>query len=363
MAKTLGQLDNSTGITALANALQNENQGIRLAAAEALGHINDTRSLSVLMDAPKDSHKSEALVSGAQAIKSAGDAAEIGPLTSLLQNIDVEKRDAAAYALGVIEDSRAVEDLVVALQDENASIRFRVATALGAIGNSRAVTALTAGLGDQDAMVACEAAWALGEIKDIRAVEPLIEALRGKRRRGDDSSVEFAVMVAAFAGIISPAPKLDLALYRTARQSLQATAATALGEIGDKRAVGALVEALANEEWCIRDAAAQSLKKLGWQPTDDIQRSLQIVALRDWAQAIRLGPVAIEPLVRAYRDSSPFFSDIKVEVKFKSGMGDTTDNSNASISVERIDGKCREEAAAALRKLGWRDPESKTAAG
>jgi HEAT repeat protein len=54
--------------------------------------------------------------------------------------------------------------LIVALSDSVAGVRKQAAWALGALDDSRAVSALTKSLKDPDAGVRKQAAWALGAI-------------------------------------------------------------------------------------------------------------------------------------------------------------------------------------------------------
>ncbi|MEE9233992.1 MAG: HEAT repeat domain-containing protein [Candidatus Acidoferrales bacterium] len=80
----------------------------------------------------------------------------------------------AATALGQIGDPRAVEPLVEVLQDEPSKVRRAAAQALGTLGAVRALEPLLAALEDESPDVRREAAKALGHIGDPRAVERLV---------------------------------------------------------------------------------------------------------------------------------------------------------------------------------------------
>ena len=99
------------------------------------------------------------------------------PLIQALQEENDDVRLRAADALGEIGDSRAIEPLVQALRDEDRDVQFEVAEALGMMGE-RAVEPLMQALRDEDHNVRWGAASALGKIGDSRAVEPLIQALK-----------------------------------------------------------------------------------------------------------------------------------------------------------------------------------------
>jgi HEAT repeat protein len=55
-------------------------------------------------------------------------------LTSALKDDDPRVRRQAAWALGVLGDSRAAAGLIVALKDADAGVRRQAAWALGVIG-------------------------------------------------------------------------------------------------------------------------------------------------------------------------------------------------------------------------------------
>jgi HEAT repeat protein len=88
-------------------------------------------------------------------------------------------RSAAAGALGIIGDARAVEPLTAAMKDGDQGVRAAAAQALGGIGDPRAVDVLIAALKDRGAEVRRAAAGALGRIDDPEAVAAL-EALLPK---------------------------------------------------------------------------------------------------------------------------------------------------------------------------------------
>jgi HEAT repeat protein len=68
----------------------------------------------------------------------------------------------AAWALGALEDQRAVEPLLDLLEDREAGVREQVCWALGALGDERALHRLLPSLKDPDARVRRQAAWAIG---------------------------------------------------------------------------------------------------------------------------------------------------------------------------------------------------------
>jgi HEAT repeat protein len=84
----------------------------------------------------------------------------------------------AAWALGALDDPRAVKLLLPALSDSEPDVRAQAAWALGALDAPAASEKLAATLKDPDARVRQQSAWALGAIGDSRATPVLITALK-----------------------------------------------------------------------------------------------------------------------------------------------------------------------------------------
>ena len=84
-------------------------------------------------------------------------------------------RKNAAWALGALDDPRAVKALIDLVRDREPQVREQAAWALGALDDPFAVPALVNALKDDNPRVRRQAAWALGAIDDSRAVQPLIQ--------------------------------------------------------------------------------------------------------------------------------------------------------------------------------------------
>jgi HEAT repeat protein len=104
--------------------------------------------------------------------------ASFDPLVKALGSTGVTARRNAAWALGALDDSRAVQPLIEALRDSSTPVRRQAAWALGAIGDATGVDALVTALKDADAKVREQSAWALGAIGDGRASLGLSLALK-----------------------------------------------------------------------------------------------------------------------------------------------------------------------------------------
>ena len=131
----------------------------------------------------------------------------------------------AAWALGQLGDTRAVEPLIKALpefEDTFGGEKDHIAEALGKMGEA-AIEPLINALKHENLSVREGAAWALGQLGDTRAVEPLILALRSRHTRR--------------------------------------SAAEALGKMGEAAAIEPLILALRSRH--TRRGAAEALGKMG----------------------------------------------------------------------------------------------------
>jgi HEAT repeat protein len=134
-------------------------------AAWALGALDDQRAVTPLIDSLRDSDPN-VREQAAWALGAIDDARAVQPLVNALRDPSSRARRQSAWALGAIDDANAVDGLVAALKDSDAGVREQAAWALGAIGDGRAGAGLGLALKDTEARVRRQAAWALGVIAD-----------------------------------------------------------------------------------------------------------------------------------------------------------------------------------------------------
>jgi len=140
----LGNLNDPGGVTALIEALKDEDDFVRNFAARSLGELEDSRA--------------------------------VDPLISAMEDKNLLVRRSAAESLGFIGDSKAVASLMEAARNGNDILRRAAIEALGRIGDPGAVGILTETLKDGDVFLQNGAAAALGDIGEP-AVPQLVEKL------------------------------------------------------------------------------------------------------------------------------------------------------------------------------------------
>ena len=148
----------------------------RVAAAEALGRINDRRAVKPLLEALK-AEDSSVCAAAIGALVGLGDEQAYEQIRPLIRHADSHVRACVVDALARLGGARAVEALLPLLSDPAWDVRRTTASALGRLKDARAVEPLTKVLRDADADVRETVASALGHLRDRRAIGPLIKAL------------------------------------------------------------------------------------------------------------------------------------------------------------------------------------------
>ena len=212
----------TVGLAALIAALRDPDAGVRRAAAQSLGNIENPRA--------------------------------VDGLVAVLGDSDVEVRRAAVWALGEIEDRRAVDALLPLLKDADPEVRKSAAWALGNIEDPRAADGLAGALRDESAEVRKTAAWALGELELTAAPAGLIEAMRD----ADPEVRKSAVWSVGQMGDARAVPALR-DMLADASAEVRSGAIQALGEIRNADALQALIDAMKSKDPEVRRAAADAL--------------------------------------------------------------------------------------------------------
>jgi HEAT repeat protein len=317
------QVQDSTKVLALIEALKDEDAEVRRVAVWALGDIEDTRAVPALMQVLTSDSDSDVRSKAAWALGKIEDARAIQALEQALEDENADVRRQAARALGEIEDVAAVGALNQALvNDAVAGVRRMAAWALGEIESGESTDALAQALDDEDDDVRRTAAWALGELEDPKAVEPLMRLVR---RTDIDAEV-------------------------------RASAIHALGEIEDPRSAGVFVELLTNDTSAeVRRRAAWALGEM--EVSEGVEPLIQ--ALKDSDAEVRsivvwaLGEIedarAVVPLTQLLQDSN---TEVRRKVLWALGeMGDERAVSSISTALKDDDAEVRSMAAWALGEI------------
>ncbi len=188
----------------------------------AVGATRDPRAYETLLRLLASPYP-QIRIWGANALGELGDKRAAGALGALLKDADSSVRIGAAGALSEMSDYPAPKELLDAVHDEDSTVQVWAASALGNSHDPKAVAALLAAASYNVAAIR-----ALGQSKNVSAVAPLMAILQDKARKTGDRK----------------------------------SAAEALGDLGDVRAVDALIDALNENDALFLMSAAQALGKL-----------------------------------------------------------------------------------------------------
>jgi HEAT repeat protein len=191
------------------------------------------------------------------------------------------------------------------LTEPEPGIRHTAATLLGLQGDARAVTVLieAASTGERDCKLRAIAA--LGQLEDERGGMALVAALAS-----DDEEVHWAASQALTALREAALPALVQTL-KAPKPHVRWHAVCGLGDIGDVQAAGNLAEALFDDDFSVRWAAAEALTKLGASAVPEIlYKVAHRVLSEDVCQAAyhalhqltpRVGHDRLQPLLEVLR--------------------------------------------------------------
>lgn len=218
-------------------------------------------------------------------------------LINYLENRELEGRDNAAMALGRIKDSRGIKPLVNALRDKK--VWSRAAYALEEYGwkaaNEKERAFYLIASAENHGYINIKT----GKFDLIPVVNLLMDTtihlLHRKRA---------AKMLGKSGDTCAVMPLIKI--LNEKRKSLRSEAIQALGNIKDRRAVMPLTQLLKDEYNSIRRDAISALSRLKWEPKDSTEIAILYINNRAWDECVKLGNIAIEPLITALNDGDSF---------------------------------------------------------
>jgi HEAT repeat protein len=261
----LGLAQPASAVSPLIQALRDAAAGVRANSAWALGRIEDGRALAPLVGLFRDESEKVRLA----AVVATGRMDSASAVAALMRVVQQDPapsvRRSAAWALGQLESREAADVLGGVLgRDSDAKVREMAAWALGHMEGRGGKSALANALSkDADDGVRETAAWALAQIEDRSAVDALAAATsdRSARVRG---TAAWAIGQLRGDDEGSRVPPGLLRLLRDDSEDVRLKTAWSLGEIGDATALGAIQDALKQEQSSqVRRALVRALIKSG----------------------------------------------------------------------------------------------------
>ncbi|MBN2284368.1 MAG: HEAT repeat domain-containing protein [Deltaproteobacteria bacterium] len=249
----------------------------------------------------------------------AGDPRVIPYLEEGLKNGNRYVRKTAAWGLGRMKDTAAVESLTAALDDEFWEVRKAAVVALGDIGDDRGIVPLITVLGDADCDVRYSAMRAL-EKTGAATEDALLAALRsnnGTIREGAaktlqergwrpgtvEEEVWFSLALKQWepvkAGGDAGLPVLvDYLAYDDISSQVMVPLFRAVGPA----AVRSLELSLGDDDSTVRARSAEILDALGWKPSTVEMRISYAVARGRWDDLRNMKGDILTPLLKVLRD-------------------------------------------------------------
>jgi len=284
-ANALGRLDDPSSLQHLVGALDDEDVRVRLRACQACGTFADPRSVPALTTRLNEDDDPRVRRAAANALGNVGTDQALSPLLGLLDDGDEPLRRIAAGALGKANTPEPVEPLARALGDESAvvrnaavysviellsnvpteqshAVRDRVVSELKSADDATVVEPLVEILTDgQQSRQRRNAAWILGRVAEPEsalAVEALADALADE----DAQTAQFAATsLKSLGGPIVEDRLLDR-IGTEHPEEARAKAVFVLGQIGGQETLNRLEELTDDESSAVRQRVFSAVSKL-----------------------------------------------------------------------------------------------------
>lgn len=229
----------------------------RAAAAQLLAQRGEQKAVKDLMRAANDPDGAVRL----QAILALGQLRSRAAVPLLIEILttatDTRERAAAAFALGIVRDGRAVGPLIEQMKTAGSPLVQNIIISLGRLGDPRAVEPLLALSHDDDHEACAPIALALGQVRSRIPAAKLFEWLNSDE---GDVCPNAAIALVLIGGKTQVIPLIEVLKNRNpvSRRS----AAFALGALRDRRAVLPLIETLKDTDKRVRLNAIAALSSM-----------------------------------------------------------------------------------------------------
>ncbi len=251
MALALGNIDSSKAISLLVSALNDSQQEVRFNAAQALGMMENQEAFNILMEALND-YTDSSIVSPESEDAQA-------PTAQIF--FEEEAIISAIIALGKIQNRLSISLLKRLLaQEKSPRIRASIIMSLGMMPSDRLLPVFQGALRDEDPRVRANAIEAIESLKSgsiVGIIQPYLEDPSNRVR----ANVAKAIWKYG-----------DFDVSETLKQMIQhqdkwyrASAAYAIGEIKDSRFIRELAKALKDEDPDVRRNATNALRKIEYK--------------------------------------------------------------------------------------------------
>ncbi|HEX6482638.1 MAG TPA: HEAT repeat domain-containing protein [Ktedonobacteraceae bacterium] len=175
-----------------------------------------------------------------------------------------------------MEPARAEQVLLAGIRDKRPAMRGTAAHILGIFGSPEATPILIEALNDPVPSVRLQVAKALGRTGDATAVQPLLDALQGSDEQMGSQIFSSLVKLGHVA-----VPAL-LERSKSSSPWVRWQSIRTLGEIGDRRAVPVLVEAMRDPDHAVAWMGAKELAHFGIPSIEAVLKMLMTEDMTPW---------------------------------------------------------------------------------
>ncbi len=295
-------------VKALIQNLEDSNYYVRFAAIEGLGRSRDKRAVGSLIRALNDRNVSMRL-NAAVALGQLGVPEALEPLSRTLSDSDELVRAEAARSLGKLGNPQAAKPLIDVFRRESADrVKATIIKALGTLGDMSVVGLLIEHLKHPDSRVRANAIEALAEVGGMDVGDQLLPLLEDLNNRVRANAVVALWKISHKRGILQGTECLHRMLDSEI-PLMRASAAAAMGMIGDESFFSLLSKCLSDLDPQVRRNAARALENLPTIPkTTPLLKALADEDAAVTQSAIRTlstCPGAVEPLISALSSANP----------------------------------------------------------